>query len=299
MEIRLAPLLLEALPGATALLARACPYYEGIATVAGEKLFGPSPDGADPLPIAAYLGSRLAGVAVFAGRWLRLLAVEPELWGRGVGTALLEEALRLVRSRGDARLRLMDQPGNYLAPGVDERDEHTLGWFARRGFLRLGVQENLAVLLRGNPLVTAGRAAELSRRVAQGGYQVGRATPEDRPALLDFVERAFGRAWAFEVSRALENDPPAVHVARTGGAIVAFAVHDGNNRGLGWFGPAGTHEAHRERGLGQALLVPCLIDVAAAGRFEATIAWIGPRRYYERTVGVAGARRFAAMEMLL
>ena len=67
-----------------------------------------------------------------------------------------------------------------------------------------------------------------------------------------------------------------------------------NYRGLGWFGPTGTWPAHRGRGLGEALLLACLVDVAAAHEI-CEIAWVGPRAFYERTVGVADVRRFVTM----
>src|SRR5262249_14985868 len=94
---------------------------------------------------------------------------------------------------------------------------------------------------------------------------------------------------------ARRGGPPALRA----GGIVAFACHDGNNRGLGWFGPAGTAEAHRGQGLGEALLVPCLLDIAATGHAEGTIAWIGPRRFYEEKVGARADRRFVVLEQIL
>ena len=99
-----------------------------------------------------------------------------------------------------------------------------------------------------------------------------------------------------EAARALENDPPGVHLALAGGELCAFACHDGNNRGLGGFGPAGTLAAHRGRGAGRALLIRCLLDVAAAGHQDAVIAWIGPREFYERSVGARPGPRFAVLE---
>jgi hypothetical protein len=58
----------------------------------------------------------------------------------------------------------------------------------------------------------------------------------------------------------------------------------------------GTWPAHRGRGLGAALLCACLVDVAAAGHERCEVAWIGPRHFYEQAAGVAGERRFVAME---
>ena len=41
-----------------------------------------------------------------------------------------------------------------------------------------------------------------------------------------------------------------------------------------------------DRGLGKALLLACLIDVADAGHSHCTISWIGPREFYDRVAGI-------------
>ena len=111
------------------------------------------------------------------------------------------------------------------------------------------------------------------------------------------IGERFSPAWAFEVERALEFEPSGVHIAlrREDGDLAAFAAHDGNNQGLGWFGPGGTFEAHRRRGLGEGLLVACLVDIANAGLSTCTVAWIGPRGFYERAAGVRSDRFYTVM----
>ena len=59
--------------------------------------------------------------------------------------------------------------------------------------------------------------------------------------------------------------------------------------------PAGTSPEHRGRGLGEALLLRCLLDVR--GLPEAgVIAWIGPRAFYARACGAVSDRRFLSLE---
>lgn len=213
-----------------------------------------------------------------------------------MGTALLERSRALAHATGARRIRTADQPGNYLAPGLDDRDSETIGWLERRGFARVGERLNLRVPLGENPLVSSGRAARLDAAVAARGYAVRRATGADTPPLLTMVRAEFGDAWAYEVERALDADPPGVRVALHQGAIVAFAAHDGNNRGLGWFGPGGTVPAHRRFGLGLALLVRSLLDVAAAGHADAIVPWVGPEDFYARAVGAVTDRHFVVLE---
>jgi GNAT superfamily N-acetyltransferase len=280
------------LPAARALLATACDYDDA-AGVAEEKLFGAAPADAASSAFAAVEGADLVGVAVASSRWIRLLAVAPATRHRGIGTALLAAAESVIIG---TTARTMDQPGNYLAPGVDVRNQDTIGWLERRGYQPIAENTNLVIELAGNQRVSQERAADMAVRAGENGYRVRRAGPADRAALAATVELAFGRAWAFEVDRALGGDPPAVHLALDAdGAIAAFAAHDGNNRGLGWFGPAGTLMPHRGKGLGEALLVACLVDLAGEGRQSCTVAWIGPRDFYQRAAGIAREDRFVVL----
>ena len=50
--------------------------------------------------IVAELGERLAGFAAVVANELDGLFVEPDLWGRGIGAALVEEATHEARRRG-------------------------------------------------------------------------------------------------------------------------------------------------------------------------------------------------------
>jgi mycothiol synthase len=270
-------------------LAHAC-AHDRAAEVADEKLFGGAPGG-EPRAFGAWCGDELAGVAAVAGNRIRVLAVAPEHRGRGLGSALLRTCEGTARAAGATTLRTLDQPGNYLAPGVDERDTDTIAWLHRRGYTQLGEPRvNVLIDVRENPRVSAARAAELAAAAARRGYEVRRARP-DETELCTAVAAEFGGAWPFELERALAFDPPGVHVAVKDGAYCAFAAHDGNNQGLGWFGPTGTWPAHRGQGLGEALLLACLVDVATA-HARCEVAWIGPRPFYEKAAGIAAERRF-------
>lgn len=289
--MRISPLSESALEPARRLLERALPH-DPVGLVAAEKLFG-SDGPRRGLALGAFEGSALAGVLALAGRWIKLFAVEPGACGRGVGSALIAAA----RERRDpaARLRIFDHPGNYLSPGIDARYQAGLRFLAHRGFRVRGEVQNLRAPLENNPLVTEARRAELVERAAQAGYQLARGDAVDSARLLAFVGRCFSVEWAHEVSRALAGERRAVHVALAGSELVAFAAGDGNNQGLGWFGPAGTLPEHRGRGLGEALLLACLLDMRGQSQ-AGVIAWIGPRSFYQRCCGAVDDRRFLLLE---
>ncbi len=297
--MKLASLRPADLPAATALLGDAC-RFDRADLVAEEKLFGALPSAAAPRPIGAWNeAEELVGVACTSGATLRLLAVAPAQRGRGLGSRLLDECERHARDHGAVVLSALDQPGNYLAPGVDERNVETLAWMSRRGFVAGSAPRvNLVVDVRGNPKVSPARASALADTARAKGYELRRAEVGDRAGLWEAITEEFGGTWPLEVGRAMERAEPAVHVAVRAGRFCAFAAHDGNNAGLGWFGPAGTWPTHRGQGLGEALLLACLEDVARDHR-QCEIAWIGPEAFYEKSCGVAGRRIFRPMKKAL
>jgi mycothiol synthase len=290
--VRVGPLDRLELATAELVLADAC-ALDRATEVAEEKLFIAGPT-APALAFGAWLDDELVGVAAVSGRWLRLLAVVPGARRRGAGSALLAACEAAARGAGETVLRTLDQPGNYLAPGIDVRNTYAIGWLERRGWARSG-EPRLDVLIdvQTNPRVTPARAAEAAAAAAAHGYEIRRAHADEQP-LLDAVAADFGGAWPWEVARALEHEPAGVHVAMKDGAYCAFAAHDGNNRGLGWFGPTGTWPAHRGQGLGEALLLACLVDVGVE-HARCEVAWIGPRPFYDKVAGIVEDRRFVLL----
>jgi GNAT superfamily N-acetyltransferase len=272
----LAPALLD---DARALLTAALPH-DRVDVVAAEKLFGDN-GARSGAAFGAWEGDALVGVIAAAGRWIKLLAVDERHRRQGIATALLD---RIAALAGAGPLRVMDHPGNYLSPGIDGRYTAGRAFFAARGFRERGFVENIRAPL-ADPL----------RLIDVTGYQLRRVQETDRARLLDWIARKFAPVWALEVARAAKGPRRAVHAAWQHDEPVAFAAADGNNQGLGWFGPAGTDPAHRGRRLGEALLVRCLEDVR--GLPEAgVIAWIGPKAFYAKTVGAVDDRRFVTLE---
>lgn len=303
------------LAAATRLLAEAL-TWDQVAPVAEEKLFASNGRRRGYTVGAFSEDDELLGVLAQAGRFIKLLAVSPGARRRGIGTALLEAARRNLAAENPAgpmpKLRASDHAGNYLSPGIDVRYSDGQAFLSARGFAQVGTNQNLRAPLKDNPSLRPEHLEALGARAAGHGYTVRRVTEADRQPLSDMVSKVFSPIWALEIERALgpdlggaaaERTPAlpegaAVHVALApDGAPVAFAAHDGNNRGLGWFGPMGTLDAHRGKGLGELLHLLCLRDVAESGQPEGgVIAWVGPIEFYARVCGAQLDRRFAAFE---
>ncbi len=245
------------------------PY--NLAAVAEEKCFGAGVNG-DP---AVRVFGDFAGVSVTCGKSLRILAVDRDQRGRGIGSALLADA----ESRG-ARI-VAAEAGNYFTPGVVETDTATIEFFVKRGYQETARTQNLVADV--------------------GGGELGaiRATQQTRDRVLNFIEKEFGRIWRFEASRAFENEPATMFYAEVDGEIAGFAAHEANNRGLGFFGPTGVARAHRGRGLGAQLLHASLIDLHRLGYERAIIPWTDAIDFYRKACGATVADHFVTLARVI
>lgn len=252
------------LPAITALLARANATPYDVARVADEKVFG---EGVRGLPVVRLFehDNALAGVSVTCGTTLRLLAVAPEWRRRGIGSALLPAEARVAFA----------EPGNYLTPGVLESDAGTRAFFEARGFRTSGTTSNM-------------ETAQLPAAAPEG---VRRAAGGERERVLDFIERTFGAVWRFEAARAGEH----LFSLESEGEVAGFAAIEANNRGLGWFGPAGVAPSLRGRGLGRLLLLGALAGLRELGYERAVIPWTDAIAFYEKSCGARVTHTFVSM----
>lgn len=258
------------LPALRELFARANDAPYDLAAVAGEKCFGLGVAGE---PCVRVYGD-MQGAIVTCGRYVRILIVDRDVRCRGIGTALLADA----EARGAGVLAA--EAGNYFTPGVVDSDAVSTAFFRNRGYVETRFTYNLEV---GTPASSpAGRAA--SRRPAH----------EESHRVLAFVEREFGRIWRFEAAKAFETAVPNAFIAEEDGEIAGFAVHDVNNRGLGFFGPTGVVPALRGRGIGCNLLLASLADLRRLGYARAVIPWTDALAFYRRCSGAEPAHRFIA-----
>ncbi len=256
------------LPRLRALFVSANDAPYDLAAVAEEKCFGPGFTGE---PVVRVWGD-FEGVAVTCGRHVRLLVVARDVRRRGIGSALLKDA---EEHGADV---IAAEPGNYFTPGVVDTDLASCAFFRKHGYIETRFTHNL--------VADPGQAS--------AGPDVRRATLDDAARVLDFIEKEFGKIWRFEAAAAFDEDPPRVFITEENGGITGFAVHDVNNRGLGFFGPTGVARSMRGRGLGCILLRASLEDLHQLGYERAVIPWTDALEFYRKCSGALPAHRFIA-----
>lgn len=255
------------LPALRALFARANDAPYDLAAVAEEKCFGLGVAGQP----AVRVWGDVEGAVVTCGRYVRLLAVDRDARRRGIGTALLRDA----EKRGASVIAA--EAGNYFTPGIVDTDTASVAFLHARGYVETRSTHNLEV-----------RTHSVAESAAR------RPSHEESDRVLTFIESAFGRIWRFEAAKAFETRIPQIFITEKEDTITGFAVHDVNNRGLGFFGPTGVSKELRGRGLGCALLRASLADLRRLGYERAVIPWTDALEFYRKCSGAEPAHRFVA-----
>ncbi|MBK8432237.1 MAG: GNAT family N-acetyltransferase [Chloroflexi bacterium] len=120
-------------------------------------------------------------------------------------------------------------------------------------------------------------------RLSAAGIRLNRPLAPNAFQLLRWIETTFDAGWASECSVTLGRQPVACWMAHRDGQILGFACYDATAKGM--FGPMGVDETVRGHGLGRALLIATLHDMASQGYAYAVIGGVGPAEFYTRTVG--------------
>jgi mycothiol synthase len=198
----------------------------------------------------------------------------------GIATALFDEIEGRFRALGAESVTVGAVPPNYFEPGVSLVWTDTISFLLHRGYDTDRVARvNMRVDLAHTDLRTEAEEASL----AAAGIAVRRATAADVAAAMEMARANFSEAWAVEVGATLQQEPVSLYVAWAGDELVSFAAYDA--AGPGRFGPTGTLESYRRRGIGGVLLKRCLRSMHDNGASVGDILWAGPIGYYARAVG--------------
>jgi mycothiol synthase len=269
------------------LLAEDCADVDGLSCLLWE-----AQDGRDELRLLAHIGGRLVGAGFgtlslgvdqgISGS-VALIAVRPDNRRSGIARALLAGLEAQLRAAGATEVWTGGSQPQYWWPGVDVRYAAALQFFLDAGYTRIEEVVNMTVAL-SESVVTGPRPA---------GVEIRRLTAAETPDFERWMQMAWDAEWAREVQLTLARDPISCFVARENGEYLGFAACDTNR--LGWFGPMGTSEAARGRGVGATLLRCCLRDYLDRGATECQVAWVGPQDFYRKAVGAQAGRTFARM----
>ena len=116
------------------------------------------------------------------------------------------------------------------------------------------------------------------------GVDVRRAFGAEKGIVRRWIAQRFGDRWASESEAAFARLPIACFVAIADNELAGFACYDATARGF--FGPFGVAEGMRRRGIGRALLLTALRDMAGQGYGYAIIGAAGSIGFYRNGLDV-------------
>lgn len=259
------------------------------------RLLWDSPRGKPDLRLVAEDDHGIAGVVLAALRVQRdsppaghidLLAVAPRAQGQGYGRRLLTAGEANLKLAGAVEVRLGGNAPCYAWPGIDVNYTAAIRLAQSAGYEPWGEAFNMSVDLTNAALDTALE----EKRLRDNAISIRRLEASDEPRFSSWVGEHWTQEWAWEASRALVRKGAGCYVATRGSGLLAFAAH-GCLR-PSWFGPMGTAPAEQRQGLGAVLLKRCLTEQRSAGMTRSTIGWVGPAKFYERSVGATMDRLF-------
>ncbi|MBN1992419.1 MAG: GNAT family N-acetyltransferase [Anaerolineae bacterium] len=122
-------------------------------------------------------------------------------------------------------------------------------------------------------------------RQREEGVEIRRALAAEKHMVINWVAKRFSPLWISECDVAFAQVPIACLIAVDAAQrqLFGFTCYDAVCRNF--FGPVGVDEAQRGRGIGKALLLKCLHEMAAQGYAYAIIPWVGPKEFYANLVG--------------
>ena len=115
------------------------------------------------------------------------------------------------------------------------------------------------------------------------GVAIRKPIGPEKHLLVEWVADHFSPGWAAETDVAAANTPRSCFTAVKASKFIGFACYDAT--ALGYFGPTGVEKSERGKGIGQALLRACLLDMKLKGYGYAIVGDVKDPEYYKKVVG--------------
>lgn len=121
---------------------------------------------------------------------------------------------------------------------------------------------------------------DFMKEQAANGVIIHKPLGPEKHFITNWVIENFSKPWGAEVNMAFANWPISCYVAVKNEKMLGFACYD--STALGFFGPTGVGEPYRNKGIGKALFLACMLEMKIKGYGYAIIGGIGPAKFYEK-----------------
>lgn len=114
---------------------------------------------------------------------------------------------------------------------------------------------------------------------------VRKVNKSDELQVKEFVLKSFYERWASTIDIGFETEDIPVYIAIVNDQIVGFAGFNISKRRKGYFGPLGVLKNHRDKKIGEALVLSCMIEMKNMGFDNCIIGNASTFDFYEKTCG--------------
>lgn len=125
----------------------------------------------------------------------------------------------------------------------------------------------------------------LEKKLNSEGIVIRRPIPPEKSFVVNWVKENFGIYWANETDAAFSHLPVHCFIAQKENDIFGIACYESTAKNF--FGPTGTIEEMRGKGIGKVLLIKSLQAMKEMGYAYAIIGGVGPAEFYKNTVKAA------------
>lgn len=189
---------------------------------------------------------------------------------QGIGTQLLDEVTKYLKSKGKSSIWVVVYTGRYFFPGVDLRYEDGVNFFENKGFRTDQIIDDVDLHLEN--LEVSDYQKNAQQRMAEFGAHVEDYDPLMLDRMREFVEKVNMPAWFPEGWEDGFKDKGNKVVAIKDGQIIGWASF-GPRPGTAYFGPIAVLVEMRGNGIGSCLLLESILRIKDAGGERVIASW--------------------------
>ena len=134
-------------------------------------------------------------------------------------------------------------------------------------------------------LYTLSDCTVLVKRLEDSGINIRRALVPEKHIVVQWVLKHFSAHWASECETAFSSHPVSCFIATFEGKAAGFTCYDVTCKGV--IGPIGVREDMRGKGIGKALLISSLHDMAHQGYAYAIVGDVGTEEFFSSVAGAS------------
>ena len=214
--------------------------------------------------------------------------------GDNAKRALLEKALKFLKSKGKKIAKVGHYTGNYFFPGIDKRYEGELRFYGENAFEEVDTEEDVVLdLACFQPIEYQKRAQQ---RIEGMGVKIEPYEPKYLGSMQNFVKRLNYPQWFPKGWESVFAKSGSTLVALLGTEIVGWVNFHPHPDG-GEFGPIAVLEDLRGNGIGTCLLLESVLRMKALATPNVTASWANVPFYIRN--GWKISRRYTVLQRRL